>query len=132
MNTMTDRAYRNRYNEPATFAEQDWQAEQADERKRVQCNMCSRTVEPSNVRITYFWVDDKRYEVNQCPHCQRRWDNRCNGDYEKCAVCGDECWSLGDDSIEITSFVRPHNTREQIASGCICAECAIAWSIWNA
>ena len=131
MSAMTDRTYRDEYNEPPTFAELDWLEQQGEGRKTTRCNMCQRMVDPGDIRISYFWAGARRYEIKQCPYCQRQWDNRCNGDYERCAVCGDECCSLGDDSLEMTSFIRPHNTREQIASGCICAECAIAWEIWE-
>jgi len=119
------------YDEPETWAEQDYFDELADGRKTQECNMCGQLIDPGDIRVVCFWHNARRYYVDQCPLCAGVWDSRTDGEYDTCAVCGDSsCTTLDEDYVEITSFARPHNAGKfQQISSALCQECAVAWSI---
>jgi len=129
---MNDKTYVDEYNEPATFAEDDWRVEVAEERKTAVCDMCNKPVDPADTYIAYFWAYDERYEIHQCADCAHEWNQRQSGAFARCSVCGESCSAIGEDSLTILSYTYPHGiTRRQLSVNALCQECAVAWAIWD-
>lgn len=126
---MNDKAYEEEYNEPATFAEDEYLYQQAQARKAAECGMCIDLHDPDDLVERYFWHRGGRYTVNMCSGCCGRWNGKSSGYYDTCIVCRAGCVSLGDDSVAVTALVLQHGKFNRLIAGALCAECCEAWGI---